>query len=53
MDSKKLGFSEFKYLATIANEMIDARCDIERQLQAANKHIAELEKVNGDSAKAQ
>jgi methyl-accepting chemotaxis protein len=33
--------------------MIDARCDIERQLQAANKHIAELEKVNGDSAKAQ
>jgi hypothetical protein len=53
MDGKKLGFSEFKYLATIANEMIDARCDIERQLQAANKHIAELEKVNNDSAKAQ
>lgn len=49
MDSKKLGFSEFKYLANIANEMIDARCDIERQLQAANKHIAELEKVRGDS----
>jgi hypothetical protein len=53
MDGKKLGFSEFKYLATIANEMIDARCDIERQLQAANQHIAELEKVNDDSAKAQ
>ena len=53
MDGKKLGFSEFKYLATIANEMIDARCDIERQLQAANKHIAELEKVNDDSIKAQ
>jgi hypothetical protein len=53
MDGKKLGFSEFKYLATIANEMIDARCDIERQLQAANKHIAELEKVNNDSVKAQ
>jgi hypothetical protein len=53
MDSKKLGFSEFKYLATIANEMIDARCDIERQLQAANKHITELKKVNGGSAKAQ
>lgn len=44
MDGKKLGFSEFKYLATIANEMIDARRDIERQLQAANQHIAELEK---------
>lgn len=47
MDGKKLGFSEFKYLATIANEMIDARCDIERQLQAANKHIAELENADG------
>lgn len=43
MDGKKLGFSEFKYLATIANEMIDARRDIERQLQAANKQIAKLE----------
>jgi methyl-accepting chemotaxis protein len=49
MDGKKLGVSEFKYLATIANEMIDARCDIERQLQAANKHIAELEKVDTDN----
>ena len=50
MDGKKLGFSEFKYLATIANEMIDARCDIERQLQAANKHIAELVKADDDNA---
>ncbi|KXI29369.1 hypothetical protein [Paraglaciecola hydrolytica] len=52
MDGKKLGFSEFKYLATIANEMIDARRDIERQLQAANKHIAELEKDADASSKA-
>jgi hypothetical protein len=44
MDSKKMGFSEFKHLATIANEMIDARRDIERQLLAANAHIAKLEK---------
>ena len=44
MDGKKLGFSEFKYLAAIANEMIDARREIERQLQAANRHIDELEK---------
>lgn len=44
MDGKKLGFSEFKYLATIANEMIDARCEIERQLQAANRYIDKLEK---------
>jgi len=44
MDGKKLGFAEFKYLATIANEMIDARRDMERQLLAANKQIEELEK---------
>jgi hypothetical protein len=33
--------------------MIDARCGIERQLHEAHRHIAELEKMNGDSAKAQ
>jgi hypothetical protein len=43
MDSKKLGFAEFRHLASIANEMIDARRDIEMQLQAANRHIADLE----------
>lgn len=48
MDGKKLGFSEFKHLATIANEMIDARCDIERQLQEANRHITELEQADRD-----
>ncbi|MBU3003069.1 hypothetical protein [Paraglaciecola arctica] len=51
MDSKKLGFSEFKYLASIANEMIDARCEMERQLNAANKHIAELEKNDDISSR--
>ncbi|WP_340680639.1 hypothetical protein [Paraglaciecola sp.] len=51
MDGKKLGFSEFKYLATIANEMIDARRDIERQLLAANKHIAELKQNTEGSSK--
>lgn len=52
MDGKKLGFAEFKYLATIANEMIDARRDMERKLLAANQHIEELEKVTKDCAKA-
>ena len=46
MDGKKLGFAEFKYLATIANEMIDARRDMEKQLQAANNHIAELKQFS-------
>lgn len=44
MDSKKLGFSEFKYLATIANEMIDARRDVERKLHSANSCIEALKK---------
>lgn len=45
MDGKKLGFSEFKYLASIANEMIDAKKEVELKLQAAHKHISELEKT--------
>lgn len=43
MDEKNLGFSEFKYLGAMANEMIDARREMEMKLQKANKHIAELE----------
>jgi methyl-accepting chemotaxis protein len=43
MDEKKLGFSEFKYLGAMANEMIDARRDMELKLQKAKKQIAELE----------
>jgi methyl-accepting chemotaxis protein len=43
MDEKKLGFSEFKYLGAMANEMIDARREIELKLQKAKKQIAELE----------
>ncbi|TDF35530.1 hypothetical protein EYS14_19135 [Alteromonadaceae bacterium M269] len=42
MDEKKLGFSEFKYLGAMANEMIDARREMEVKLQKANRQIAEL-----------
>lgn len=45
MDGKKLGFAEFKYLATIANEMIDARREIERQLHDAKKQITDLKNL--------
>jgi methyl-accepting chemotaxis protein len=43
LDEKKLGFSEFKYLGAMANEMIGARREMELKLQKANNQIAELE----------
>ncbi|WP_133468696.1 hypothetical protein [Paraglaciecola marina] len=42
IDERKQGFSEFKYLATIANEMIDARQEMELELKKAQLKIAEL-----------
>ena len=44
MDEKSMGFSEFKYLATIANEMIDSRRQMERELCAAQDEIKRLKK---------
>ena len=37
-----MGFSEFKYLATIANEMIDSRRQMERELRSAQDEISRL-----------
>lgn len=42
IDEKKQGFAEFKYLAMIANEMIDARQDMERELKKAQQEIERL-----------
>ena len=42
MDEKNMGFSEFKYLATIANEMIDSRRQMERELRSAQDEISRL-----------
>ncbi len=42
MDEKSVGFSEFKYLAAIANEMIDSRRKIEQELRAAQDEITRL-----------
>ncbi|WP_412761906.1 hypothetical protein [Paraglaciecola mesophila] len=46
MDEKSMGFSEFKYLAAIANEMIDSRRQMERELKAAQDEISRLKQVS-------
>ncbi|MDU0354911.1 hypothetical protein RS130_14220 [Paraglaciecola aquimarina] len=42
IDERKQGFAEFKYLAMIANEMIDARQEMERELKKAQQEISQL-----------
>lgn len=43
MDERKLGFAEFKSLANVANEMVDARRETELQLKLAQKNIKSLQ----------
>lgn len=50
IDPKKLGFAEFKSLAELANEMVEARKDAELQLEAAKKQLKEQKKGNDDHA---
>lgn len=38
IDSRKLGFSEFRSLAELANEMVESRRQIERRLAKAEQH---------------
>ncbi|WP_158970990.1 hypothetical protein [Paraglaciecola sp. L3A3] len=42
IDERKQGFAEFKYLAMIANEMIDARQEMENELKQAQQEISRL-----------
>lgn len=42
IDPKKLGFSEFKALAELANQMVEARKDAEQQLIEAKRQLKEL-----------
>ncbi|MCF2948572.1 hypothetical protein L0668_10675 [Paraglaciecola aquimarina] len=42
IDERKQGFAEFKYLAMIANEMIDARRAMELELKQAQQEISRL-----------
>ena len=41
IDPKKLGFSEFKSLAELANEMVEARKDAEIQLEEVKRQLKE------------
>lgn len=45
IDERKQGFSEFKYLASIANEMIDARQEMEQELKQAHKQIEKMQQA--------
>src|SRR5690606_8909758 len=42
MDEKKLGFAEFKARAAVANEMVEARRNMEVRLQHANEQLQKL-----------
>ncbi|MFM1897350.1 MAG: hypothetical protein RLZZ385_2424 [Pseudomonadota bacterium] len=41
LDERKLDFAEFKTLAGVVNEMVDARKDMEDRLKEANQRLAE------------
>lgn len=42
LDTKKMGFAEFETLATVANEMVNARRDMEGELKIAQDELAKL-----------
>jgi methyl-accepting chemotaxis protein len=43
LDERKIDFAEFKILAAVVNEMIQARKESERELKEANRRLAEYE----------
>lgn len=43
IDTRQLGFAEFKSLAELANEMVESRRDIEAQLASAKARLGEAE----------
>ncbi|MBN7820978.1 hypothetical protein [Bowmanella yangjiangensis] len=42
LDERKLGFAEFRSLAAVANEMVEARLAVEQELKAAKRELAKL-----------
>ncbi len=40
LDTKKMGFAEFRLLAQVANEMVDARRDMETELKTVKQKLA-------------
>lgn len=47
LDPKKLGFAEFKSLAELANDMVEARRDAEQQLEEAKHQLKEIKEQQG------
>lgn len=45
MDERKLGFAEFKSLAAVANEMVEARRETEAELKEVKQELAKLKKA--------
>ena len=45
MDERKLGFAEFKSLAAVANEMVEARRETETELKEVKQELATLKKA--------
>ena len=43
LDTKKMGFAEFRLLAQVANEMVDARRDMEAELRTVKEKLAAYE----------
>lgn len=46
LDEKKLGFAEFQSLAAVANEMVEARREMETRLQQANQQLEKIKAHN-------
>ena len=42
LDPEAIGFAEFKNMASLANEMVEARNDVEQKLTAAREELAEV-----------
>lgn len=48
IDTRQLGFAEFKSLAELANEMVESRQAIEERLAATEAKLTKLQKQNND-----
>lgn len=49
IDTRQLGFAEFKSLAELANEMVESRKDIEAQLASAKARLGEVDEPVADT----
>ncbi|GAB3021123.1 hypothetical protein GCM10027098_15690 [Bowmanella dokdonensis] len=48
LDERKLGFAEFRSMACVANEMVEAHRQVEQQLKEANRELERLRGVPPD-----